>query len=891
MDIEKAAGSPHTSEVDPSDEAAAAKIWAVYVSEAEKYDKALVESWKRDMEGMLIFAGLFSASLTAFLMESYKTLRADSGDLTVQLLSRIAQNLMESANGIPFNLSQPATFTPSTSALVCNGLWFISLGLSLSCALIATLLEQWARDFIHRSEIRSAPVIRARTFSYLFYGLKRFNMHAIVEAVPLLLHISLLFFFAGLVAFLVPINTTMVIITSFILGTVTAVYSVLTLLPLWYLDCPYRTPVSGAFWRITKQIELRWNRRRRDTLTPAHSPVQPETMVEAVSRSAMEPTASRTRRDGRALMWTVKSLSDEAELEPFIEAIPDTLWGPDDRRSAYSFHFRNLVQDPDVKLYSRIHGLLESCNSGLLSADAMKRRQITCYKSLWAIASLFDPSTNATPFDFSDSLDFSHSDVDILHYSTSTRVLMRWSTFWAVHIPLTDLEQRLLKWDDPTRTNRDSDLTAAVVYLKHLRQNWDFWDIIGSDWSIRSYLDDAQGNPAAHLVPHFISIIRDIRTQTPYRIRFQFLRAVAGLTSPPYRWRETLEIIAQFPSTEFYVLRRDLEYSLDEVVTGLLSGSTTGDLNWTEDILIDLFSSWCPTDPSTPLPLCLIQLLNAHRSDEALLRMFTESGVTSYIWAAFPQTLISGPSEGPYGGGETTRDEILTALWRLTSLTSLASLDGSICTPLLQATSNNFPGHVSPSVNAMLKQMCFRILRTSAPEDYTVPFIEEILPPIPVDDFSDGVSSISVGQYTHHRICEAQILLFAEFLERRVTEPLLYMPLKTLQHIAGVAPQARIPNARQTRLAHAIDAVFKNWSSAGLAGVVIDNPIFDLYAGVSFPSYPRIIQDPRTAWLDDSAARGRIREALISYLDGVPPSSPHLPRVHAIINGLNSLHQ
>lgn len=40
-------------------EAASAKIWAVYVAEAEKYDKALVESWKSNMEGMLIFVSLF----------------------------------------------------------------------------------------------------------------------------------------------------------------------------------------------------------------------------------------------------------------------------------------------------------------------------------------------------------------------------------------------------------------------------------------------------------------------------------------------------------------------------------------------------------------------------------------------------------------------------------------------------------------------------------------------------------------------------------------------------------------------------------------------------------------------------------------------------------------
>jgi hypothetical protein len=43
---------------DPDEEAAAAKLWAVYVSEAEKYDRSLVESWKRDMEGMLIFASV-----------------------------------------------------------------------------------------------------------------------------------------------------------------------------------------------------------------------------------------------------------------------------------------------------------------------------------------------------------------------------------------------------------------------------------------------------------------------------------------------------------------------------------------------------------------------------------------------------------------------------------------------------------------------------------------------------------------------------------------------------------------------------------------------------------------------------------------------------------------
>jgi hypothetical protein len=44
---------------DPRKEAAASKLWAVYVSEAERYDKSLIESWKSDMEGMLIFVRNF----------------------------------------------------------------------------------------------------------------------------------------------------------------------------------------------------------------------------------------------------------------------------------------------------------------------------------------------------------------------------------------------------------------------------------------------------------------------------------------------------------------------------------------------------------------------------------------------------------------------------------------------------------------------------------------------------------------------------------------------------------------------------------------------------------------------------------------------------------------
>ncbi|KAJ7936816.1 hypothetical protein B0H13DRAFT_2649265 [Mycena leptocephala] len=372
-DAEKGRVEEKQGSINRDEEAAAAKLWAVYVSEAEKYDKALVETWKSDMEGLLIFAALFSAILTAFLIESYRSLNPDSGDVAVQLLVQISQQLAASANGSIFNVTPSIPFTPAPASLVCNGLWFISLGFSLACALIATLVQQWSRDFLHRADMRSAPIIRARIFSYLYYGLKRFQMHTVVEIIPLLLHASLFLFFCGLIAFLIPVNRIMMIIATMVLFIVASVYSVFTLLPLHFLDCPYRTPLSGAFWRVFQAFKRIWYHHHGLTTEATVGPgsdiesedivlepppsVMDETMVEAMFHTAMQTSQ---QRDYKALVWTMKSLADDVELEPFVEAIPDILWGPHGQRYAYQEHIRALIRNPDVQLLNRVGALLDS---------------------------------------------------------------------------------------------------------------------------------------------------------------------------------------------------------------------------------------------------------------------------------------------------------------------------------------------------------------------------------------------------------------------------------------------------------------------------------------------------------------------------------------------------
>ncbi|KAJ7930716.1 hypothetical protein B0H13DRAFT_880975 [Mycena leptocephala] len=253
-------GTPFIPAQADRDELAAAKLWAVYISEAEKYDKPLVERWNYDMQGLLIFAGLYSASLTAFIIESYKTLTPDQGAITIALLAQISRQLDPQSN--EKSVTTLPSFSPSPAALTCNTLWFAGLGLSLSCALIATLVEQWTRDFIQGTEMRPSPMIRARIFSYLYFGIQRFGMHATVEFIPLLLHASLFLFFAGLVAFLLPINPVLTILAVALLGLITATYIYLTVLPIFFSDSPYRTPLSNVAWRVIQHLSLLIRRRK-----------------------------------------------------------------------------------------------------------------------------------------------------------------------------------------------------------------------------------------------------------------------------------------------------------------------------------------------------------------------------------------------------------------------------------------------------------------------------------------------------------------------------------------------------------------------------------------------------------------------------------------------------
>ena len=129
-----------------------------------------------------------------------------------------------------------------------NAMWLISLVMSLTCALIATLLQQWARRYIETPKIADVLRYRSRVRSLLLDGTKLYKITLIVEMLPTLLHLSVYLFLGGLVIAFHTVHKTVAIAVDVAVGVSGLAYIVLSILPCLDLRCPYRTPISQILW-------------------------------------------------------------------------------------------------------------------------------------------------------------------------------------------------------------------------------------------------------------------------------------------------------------------------------------------------------------------------------------------------------------------------------------------------------------------------------------------------------------------------------------------------------------------------------------------------------------------------------------------------------------------
>jgi hypothetical protein len=83
------------------------------------------------------------------------------------------------------------------NAVWVNSLWFLSLVISLTCALLATFLQPWARRYMKVTQSRYGLHKRARIRTFFAEGVDSLRLPWAVEALAALLHLSLSLLLSG----------------------------------------------------------------------------------------------------------------------------------------------------------------------------------------------------------------------------------------------------------------------------------------------------------------------------------------------------------------------------------------------------------------------------------------------------------------------------------------------------------------------------------------------------------------------------------------------------------------------------------------------------------------------------------------------------------------------
>jgi len=276
--------------------------------------------------------------VATFIALSYPNLQQDPNVTTQLLLAQILQQLSNTTTGTGVASIQ-SPFVPPTSVVFINSVWFLSLVLSLTCALMATLLQQWARRYLQIVQRKYAPLHHARIHEYFSQGARRFYISEFVEVLPVLLLLSVFLFFAGLVVFAFRSNHIVAYFTLAIVGLCTLSYIALTLMQLIFHDCPYQTPLTpvlrffvqtislsffSVLYHVVKQLHKCWSRVGADMVKSLDQQKNKAMSLSENIISKLENSAEPLSIDmyKNLLIRTLHWLNEDHELEEFVAGIP-----------------------------------------------------------------------------------------------------------------------------------------------------------------------------------------------------------------------------------------------------------------------------------------------------------------------------------------------------------------------------------------------------------------------------------------------------------------------------------------------------------------------------------------------------------------------------------------
>ncbi|KAJ6605299.1 hypothetical protein DFH09DRAFT_1353790 [Mycena vulgaris] len=205
-------------------------FWNLYKELAVEFDEEFHKKYWDDLDSTLLFAGLFGAISSAFIIQVQPELQPD-----------------------------PKTMLgPSTVIVVVQGLLYFTLFFTLFAALVAVLGRQWLLHYnsvTHRGSIAHRSLERQHKYDALRY----WRFHLLMEIPPFLLQLSLLIFAAALSLYLWRIHRALAAIALALTSFGFTFYAVIMFSALTSPDAPFQTTLTNSLAATFNSLAATFN--------------------------------------------------------------------------------------------------------------------------------------------------------------------------------------------------------------------------------------------------------------------------------------------------------------------------------------------------------------------------------------------------------------------------------------------------------------------------------------------------------------------------------------------------------------------------------------------------------------------------------------------------------
>ncbi|TCD68770.1 hypothetical protein EIP91_009783 [Steccherinum ochraceum] len=224
------------------------RFWTRYKEEATEYDTEFLHKYREDMDTSMIFAGLFSAVTATVASMTIPDLSPNPADTTNALLQNIWMSVNHTSGAAPSAAPLPTWNGPPASVVWVQCLLYTSLACSLFAALGAVLGKQWLNRYNSVDEHGSLEE-RCRTRHRKFTAMEEWHFRRVLEALPVLLQLSLLLFGLALSAFMFTRQLAVAIVLTFANLVGAGFYFTVVIQSVRFDDSPFQTSLSDLLRR------------------------------------------------------------------------------------------------------------------------------------------------------------------------------------------------------------------------------------------------------------------------------------------------------------------------------------------------------------------------------------------------------------------------------------------------------------------------------------------------------------------------------------------------------------------------------------------------------------------------------------------------------------------